>query len=112
LIEREIWIKQVASVTDPDFEFPSPTRETVFILYYKGVNIEVRLWKEYITNDPKETPYKFAWKFLSMTPKKINSTGYEELKKILCEALKVFKLGINSSRTAVAVIECRNFEGE
>jgi hypothetical protein len=103
----------VASVTDPDFEFPSPTRETIFILYYRAVNIEVRLWKEPISLDPQEIPFKFAWKFLSMTPQTVDSSSYEELKKIVCEALKVFKqFGIKSERTAVTVIECINFEGD
>ena len=46
-----------------------------------------------------------------MTPKTVNGTSYEELKKILCEALKVFKqFGIRSKRTAVTEIECINFE--
>ena len=39
--DREIWLKRVASVADPNFEFPSTTREIIFILYYRTVNIEV-----------------------------------------------------------------------
>ena len=110
--ERGIWLKKVANVADPDFEFPSPTREAIFILYYRGTYIEARLWEEYITNNPNEVPYKFAWKFLSMTPETAEGTNYEDLKKILCEALKVYKFGIKSSRSDKAIIDCIDFEGD
>ena len=62
--------------------------------------------------DPKEVPFRLGWKFLSMSPKTVDDTSYKELKKILCEALKVYKqFGVGSKRTPVTKIECIDFEG-
>lgn len=99
------------SVVNPDFKFPSPTQETIFILHYQGSNIEVRLWMESISKDTKEIPFKAGWKYLGMNPISIEGVDENQLKATVCEALQTYKqLGLRGRRTAVTEITFFGFE--
>jgi hypothetical protein len=99
--EREIWMIEMASVTNPDFHLPSPSQETIFILHYQGKNVEVRLWEDLVSKATDTTPLTISWKFLAMAPNSINGVDEAALKTIVCEALQTYKrLGINSKKRA------------
>lgn len=101
----------MASVVNPDFKFPSPTQERIFILHYQGSNIEVRLWMESISKDTKEIPFKAGWKYLGMNPISIEGVDENQLKATVCEALQTYKqLGLRGRRTAVTEITFFGFE--
>ena len=112
MIEREIWLIQMASVSKRHFEFPSPTEEKIFILHYLGVNVEVRLWSKAISANLKEIPYKHSWVYLGMNPNSIEGADEEELKAITKEAIQTYKqLGICGRRTDVTEITFIDSEG-
>lgn len=101
----------MASVVNPDFKFPSPTQETIFILHYQGSNIEVRLWMESISLDNKEIPFRAGWKYLGMNPSSIAGANERDLKLIVCEAIQTYKqLGLRGRKTAVTEITFFGFE--
>ncbi len=106
--EREIWLIDMASAVNPDFKFPSPTQETIFILHYQDDNVEVRLWWEPVSK-PKETPIKISWKYLSMKSK---NSDEKQLKLIVREAIQTYKqFGIRNKRTAITEITFFDFKG-
>ncbi|MBU0632589.1 hypothetical protein KKA17_08080 [bacterium] len=108
--EREIWLMRIARVTNPNYDLPSPTQETIFILHYLGVNIEVRLWWEPVSK-PKVTPIQISWKYLSMDPKSIDGSDVEQLKAILKEAIQTYKhFGLLSKKTEITEIICIDFD--
>ena len=108
---KEIWLLSVASVTNPNYDLPSPTQERVFILHYKGVNVEVRLWGAGISTSIKEVPYKYSWKYLGMNPNSIDGVNDVVLKAIACEALQTYKeFGLRGRRTDITEITCINFD--
>lgn len=109
--EKEIWLIRMASAVNPDFKFPSPTQETIFILHYRGSNIEVRLLNEQISMSNQEIPYKTGWQYLSMNPCNTGKVTEEELKAIVKEAIQTYKeLGIRGKRTTVTEITFFGFE--
>lgn len=103
--EREIWLIRIANAVNPDFKFPSPTQEEIFILHYLGANIEVRLWMESISKDTKEIPFKAGWKYLGMNLTSTDGADEAHLKAIIREALQTYKqLGLRGRRTEVTEI--------
>lgn len=109
--EREIWLINMASAVNPDFKFPSPTQEEIFILHYMGINIEIHLWMESISLDNKEVPFRAGWKYLGMNPNSIDGADEKYLKALIREALQTYKqLGLRGRKTAVTEITFFVFE--
>ncbi|WP_457595338.1 hypothetical protein, partial [Hydrogenimonas sp.] len=62
-----------------------------------------------ISLDPRERPFKAAWEYLGMRPKEGGEIDEEEVKKVLKEALEVYKeAGINA-RPQETIIKLINF---
>ena len=54
-----------------------------------------------------------GWKYLSMDTEGLDNTKIQSMKKILCEALKVFgQVGMYRKRNPNLEIICINFEGD
>ena len=110
--DRDIWLMYVATPTDPDFtDYPKASIDKeIFVLYYKGRPIEAMLRRVAISLDPRERPFKAVWKYLGMRPKEGGEIDEEEIKRVLKEALNVYKTGgIYSQLTDVAEIKLINF---
>jgi len=104
--EEDTWFIFFGREHDPDMDHGF-TREHIFILHYKGEDIEARLWLEEDsqTNIYKK-PFTKNWKLLSLSPfsKNIN---IQELKNILCEALKKYAHKGIRRQIENTQIECR-----
>ncbi|RXI36666.1 hypothetical protein CRU99_13265, partial [Malaciobacter mytili] len=89
--QRDIWFKFITDVMNPDWDYMQGSGEKIWILHYKGTNIEVRLF------DPpdegsisfKEKPYIKIWKLLSIKPESLEDISNKKLKKLIKEALIV-----------------------
>ena len=113
LTEREIWLINMASVTNQEYDFPSATEEKIFLFYYKGQVNGIKIESVGISEDRNVAPYKVGWKYLSMDTEGLDDTQIQSMKKILCEALKVFgQFGISRKRNPNLEIICINFEGD
>ena len=115
--ERESWLCWFRNEPDnaPGAFDHATTRESVFILHYKGKNIEVRVWLE---EDSKlsiyQSPYIVIWRFISLAPASFEGTEEAEIKVVLQEALSVYGLrGIRAQGEGKnAIVEFRNFSKE
>jgi len=109
--EEEIWLAKFGEETDPKIDHAS-TNENIFILHYKGVDLEVRLWEE---EDGQcniyESPFILIWKYLSSTPNSFAKVKEEEIKEVLKEALLTYgDRGIRAKGTGKdAIVKFRNF---
>lgn len=112
--EKESWLCWFRNEPDPYIDHAT-TRENVFILHYKGANIEARVWLE---EDSKlsiyQSPYIVIWRFISISPSSFEGTQEAEIKTVLQEALSVYGLrGIRAQGEGKnAVVEFRNFSKE
>jgi len=112
--ERKSWLKWFRDETDPEIDH-GRTRESLFILHFKGMNIEARVWLE---EDSKlsiyESPYIVIWKFLSISPSSFEGVDEKEIKAVLQEALNVYGLrGIRAQGEGKnAIVQFRNFSKE
>ena len=115
--ERESWLSWFRNETDntPNAFDHATTRESVFILHYKGKNIEARVWLE---EDSKlsiyKSPYIVIWRFISISPSSFEGVEETEIKAVLQEALSVYGLrGIRAQGEGKnAIVEFRNFSKE
>ncbi|RXI43664.1 hypothetical protein CRU99_06950 [Malaciobacter mytili] len=87
--QRDIWFHFITDVMDPDWDFRQGTGEKIWILHYKGTNIEVRLFSEESLS-LKERPYLKIWKLLSIKPESLEDISNKKLKKLIKEALIVY----------------------
>jgi len=91
--EKNVWLMFCGTFREKGFNIREDeySREKIFILYYKGVPIDVRLeLDEESTISIYDTPYKRIWNFISITPNTYSSSEYSEIKQLLFKALKVF----------------------
>ncbi len=109
--ERSVWLKWFRNETDIHIDH-GRTRESLFILHHKGVNIEARLWleEESQTNIYK-TPFVVIWKLLSLSPSSLESADENEIKEVLKEALSVYgSAGIRAQgEEKKAIVQFRDF---
>lgn len=115
--ERESWLCWFRNETDntPNAFDHATTRESVFILHYKGKNIEARVWLE---EDSKlsiyKSPYIVIWRFISISPSSFEGVEETEIKAVLQEALSAYgSAGIRAQgEEKNAIVEFRNFSKE
>jgi len=97
--EREIWFLYQKSeesnldgydVRDPEYF----TGNKIYVLHYKGENIEVVLRKLYKDGKQQkviENPYYIIWELIRInTPERLKNIPYEEIISILKEALTMY----------------------
>ena len=109
--ERDIWLIKIASVTNQEYDFPSPTEEKIFLFHYQKQVREVRVKSEFISKD--HNVFKMGWKYLSMDTEGLDDREIQSIKKILCEALKVYgQVGMYRERNLTIEVICINFEGD
>lgn len=91
--ERDIWFSYMVSIHLDDHR-EGYTGENIFILHYKGQNIELdlrRVHNETTSLKLTDNPYKVKWKL-----KKVNNMDelkditYQEIVEVLTEVLKVY----------------------
>jgi len=112
--ENDIWFVFFGREHDPkrDHGF---TEEHIFVLYYKGHIIEVRLWLEEDSSFNISTrPYIINWKLLSLDPNNLNEIDMKLIKNVLCDALKIYgRLGMFDKRheglQEAIKVSCKNF---
>jgi hypothetical protein len=109
--EREIWLKWFRNETDLNIDH-GRTRESLFILHYKGVNIEARVWlEEDSQTNIYKTPFVVIWKLLSLSPTSIKGADEDEIKLVLQEALSIYgHRGVHAQGEGKnAIVQFRNF---
>jgi len=111
--EREIWLINIAAVTNQEYDFPSATEGKTFLFYYKGEAYEVKMESVGISTDRNVYPFNVGWKYLGMDLEGLDSTEGQSIKRILYEALKVFgQFGMSRKRNPNLEIVCIDFEGD
>ncbi|RXI43663.1 hypothetical protein CRU99_06945 [Malaciobacter mytili] len=90
--QRDIWFKSITAVMDPTWDFRQGTGEKIWILHYKGTNIEVRLFlvSEGSSRSFKERPFIRIWELVSIKPESLEDISNKELKELIKEALIVY----------------------
>ena len=112
--EEDIWLILFGREHDLDMDH-GYTREHIFVLYYKGQLVEARLWLEEDSSFNISTrPYIINWKLLSLNSLSKN-INIDEIKKVLCEALKIYgRLGVFDQKykglQESMIVTCKNFE--
>ena len=99
--ERESWFMWVDMPKDP-LDYTRYTGERIFILNYKGDNIEIVLRKVFDESSVKniENPYYITWKLDRIKkPEALKDVSDEEIIAVLREALKVY--GTDGIRTKI-----------
>ena len=112
--ERENWLCWFCNESDPYMDHAT-TRESVFILHYKGRNIEARVWlDEDSQTNIYISPFIVIWRFMSISPSSFKDAEEAEIKTVLQEALSVYGLrGIHAQGEGKnAIVEFRNFSKE
>ncbi|XPV69493.1 MAG: hypothetical protein ACNI25_02715 [Halarcobacter sp.] len=113
--ERDVWFIKITFVGDPSWNGLQTTGEEIWILHYKGTNIEVRLFRPLREGSIKFTdrPFIKIWELLSITPESLNEISNKELRELIKEALTVFGQHgmISSVEQKDMNIIFRNFEG-
>ena len=109
--ERDIWLIRCAEEYNPDIDHAG-TREHIFTLYYKGVDIEVRVWlEEDSQTNIYISPFIVIWRFLSVDPSSFDGVDENEIKEVLKEFLTVYgDSGVWAQKEAKnAIVKFRNF---
>ena len=109
--ERDIWLIRCAEEHDPDIDHGT-TREHIFTLHYKGVDIEVRVWlEEDSQTNIYISPFIVIWRFLSVNPSSFDGVDEKEIKEVLKEFLTAHgDRGIRAQREGKnAIVKFRNF---
>ena len=109
--KRDIWLIRCAEEHDPDIDHAG-TRENIFTLHYKGVDIEVRVWlEEDSQTNIYISPFIVIWRFLSVDPSSFDGVDEKEIKEVLKEFLTVYgDSGIRAQKEAKnAIVKFRNF---
>ena len=90
--ERESWFMWVDTPTDP-LDYTRSTGERIFILHYKGENIEIVLRKDFNESSSKLTdnPFYVTWKLDRINkPETLKDVSDEEIIEVLREALNAY----------------------
>ena len=109
--ERESWLCWFRNETDLNIDH-GRTRESLFVLHYKGANIEVRVWlEEDSQTNIYKTPFVVIWKLLALSPSSFESAGEEEIKEVLKEAFLIYgHRGVHAQGEGKnAIVQFRNF---
>ena len=109
--ERGIWLISCGLEHNPDIDHGT-TRENIFTLHYKGVDIEVRVWlEEDSQTNIYISPFIVIWRFLSVDPSSFDGVDEKEIKEVLKEFLTVYgDSGIRAQKEAKnAIVKFRNF---
>ncbi|MCP4970993.1 MAG: hypothetical protein GY932_10405 [Arcobacter sp.] len=97
--DREIWFSYLTNVMDPDWEYRQSTGEEVWMLNYKGKEVEVRLFDPPLEGSSsfEERPFRKIWELVSISPESIDGVSNKALKEIIKEALNVYgQFGVKS----------------
>ena len=113
--ERESWFMWVHDPADP-LDYTRATGESIFILHYKGENIEIVLRDVFEESSSKLTdnPFYVTWKLDRINkPEALKNVSDEEIIEVLKEALNAYGTrGIRTSIPQEKIIVKLKVEGE
>ena len=107
--EANCWFMPISIVKDEeesDANLPLYTNEYIFILHYKGKNIEVHLRKnrEESSRDYRESPCYVVWELESISSESIET---ETVIEILKEALRVYGIKGILFQVKETIVKCK-----